>query len=87
MAELERGHRGKRVLGAVILVAIGVGAGLGFVIGTSAKIRPIAAFGVVLFRTTPLGMALYGAFASGGLLAVVFGIVEFLSRFDSERVN
>lgn len=86
MVEFDRGYQGKRVLGAVILVAVGIGASLGFVIGTSAKIRPISAFGVVLFRTTPLGMSLYGALAATALLTVIFAIVEFLSRFDTEKV-
>ncbi|MFB6091512.1 MAG: hypothetical protein ABEK02_00710 [Haloquadratum sp.] len=79
----ERGRSGKRVLGVVIAIGVAVGAGMGLIVGTSPDVRAISLFDVVVFRPTPLGMAVYGAAAATAFFAFVFGIVAVLSRFDS----
>ena len=82
MDDTVRSWSGKHIFGIVILTGITVGAGFGFIAGTSPKIQHISILDVVLFHPTPTGMALYGATAAALGLALLLGIVLILSRFD-----
>ena len=79
-------RNGREVLGVVVVTAILVGVGLGWVVGTSPKVQHISIFDTVLFHPTPMSMAFYGGTAATIGLAVVFGIVTVLSRFDDSSI-
>ena len=82
MDDTIRSRSGKRVFGIVIFTGVTVGAGFGFIVGTSPKVQHISVLDVVLFHPTPKSMALYGATAAALGLALLLGIVLVLSRFD-----
>lgn len=80
-------YHGKVVFGILVLVVIVLAALTGLIVGTSPDIHAISVFGVVLFRPTPLSMAVYGVVGAVVVLGTIFGIVSFLSRFDEDAVE
>ncbi|WP_049971253.1 DUF7520 family protein [Haladaptatus cibarius] len=62
---------------------------IGFVVGTTGQSRgtAMAIFGVSLFEMTPFTMALFGMILTTCVLALVFGLVTYVSRYDTERTT
>lgn len=82
-----RSLSGKRVLQTVFAIGILVGAGFGFLVGASSKVKHTSFFGTRLFHPTPTTMALYGIIGSALFIGVIYGIVRVLSRFDDDAVS
>ncbi|WP_458190876.1 DUF7520 family protein [Haladaptatus sp. NG-WS-4] len=74
------------VTGAFVVLAAG---GIGFVVGTTGQNRgkTMAVFGVSLFEMSPVTMALFGMALTAVVLVLLFGLVSYASRFDTDRVT
>lgn len=86
MANAEPTRDGRGVFGAIILIGIAVGGGLGLFVGVSYKSQHISMYDVVVFHPTPTSMAVYGAVAATVFFGVLLSIVVILSRFDQDAV-
>ena len=82
-----RSLSGKRVLQTVFAIGILVGAGFGFFVGASSKVKHTSFFGTRLFHPTPLTMSIYGIIGSILFIGVIYAIIKFLSRFDENAVS
>ncbi|MFA1611375.1 DUF7520 family protein [Halobellus rubicundus] len=76
---------GRRIMLAVGVSIVGISAGIGWFVGSNgsavASEMPVLGTGVTL-PVTPLAFALYGVVISGGLLGLLFGLVELVSRAE-----
>lgn len=77
---------GRPLLGIVAITAVAIAAVFGYLIGVVAAgtMSHIRLGGLTLFHPTPRGLALYGALATTVALGVLFGLVQFVSRFDPD---
>jgi hypothetical protein len=78
---------GKRTLQTMFAIGILLGAGFGFMVGSSPKINHSSFFGVRLFHPTPISMTIYGIIGSVAFIGIIYGIISFLSRFDKASVR
>ncbi|WP_410764567.1 hypothetical protein [Haloferax sp. DFSO60] len=75
---------GRRILLLVGLSVVAISGILGLFIGENGKqvATSIDLYGIVSVPTTPLAVSLYGIIISAVALGVLFGLVEFASRWD-----
>jgi hypothetical protein len=75
------GRRILLVVGASVVAISGI---LGLFVGENGKqvAASIDFYGLVSIPTTPLAVSLYGMVLSAVALGVLFGLVEFASRWD-----
>ncbi|WP_227355286.1 DUF7520 family protein [Haladaptatus salinisoli] len=78
---------GRPIFLATAAVVVLVAGGIGFVVGTTGQNRgtTMDLFGVPLFEMSPAVMAVFGMAVTTGVLVLLFGLVSYASRFDSER--
>ncbi|WP_266075954.1 DUF7520 family protein [Haladaptatus caseinilyticus] len=67
----------------IVLVA----GGIGFVVGTTGQNRgtTMDLFGVPLFEMSPIAMALFGMVLTTFVLILLFSLVTYASRYDTEQ--
>ncbi|GAA0244434.1 hypothetical protein ACFFQF_03925 [Haladaptatus pallidirubidus] len=74
---------------ATATVVVLLAGAIGFVVGTTGQNRgaTMDIFGVSLFQMSPVTMALFGMILTTCVLALVFGLVTYASRYDTERTT
>ncbi|WP_458206172.1 DUF7520 family protein [Haladaptatus sp. NG-SE-30] len=74
---------------ATATVIVLVAGGIGFVVGTTGQNRgkTMDVLGVPLFEMSPVTMALFGMALTAVVLALLFGLVTYASRYDTERAT
>lgn len=77
---------GRLVFIFVWFAAVTIAGGFGFIIGIIGPkpLRHMQIFGMTVFHSTPLSLALYGMSAVGLILTILYIAVEIASRFDEQ---
>lgn len=82
----ERVISSRPVFLATATVVVLVAGGIGFVVGTTGQNRSTTMnlFGVPLFEMSPVTMALFGMLLTTCVLALLFSLVSYASRHDTD---
>jgi pseudouridine-5'-phosphate glycosidase len=77
---------GRPIFAAVAVIVVLVSGGIGAIVGASGQERAVAMdlLGVVSFPMTPVSMVAFGMLVTGGVLALLFGLVCVAARYDAE---
>ncbi len=75
-------------LATAVFVVIAAG-GIGLTVGATGQNRhkTLSLLGVSLFKMSPASMALFGMALTATLLVVLFVLVSYVSRYDTDRVT